>query len=97
MTSAPAWNERAVWYSVRGSDVLAVLHQGESGRKIGMVIVVGGPQYRVGSHRQFLLLARQLSNAGFPVMRFDCRGMGDSGGEFAGFEWRDAEQGFKAG
>lgn len=51
-----------------------------------MVIVVGGPQYRVGSHRQFLLLARDLAARGIAVLRFDCRGMGDSAGAFPGFE-----------
>lgn len=45
-----------------------------------VVIVVGGPQYRVGSHRQFCLLARGLAAAGYPTLRFDCRGMGDSSG-----------------
>ncbi|GAB3100039.1 hypothetical protein GCM10027217_18860 [Pseudomaricurvus hydrocarbonicus] len=52
----------------------------------GILIVVGGPQYRVGSHRQFLQLSRQLAESGVPVMRFDYRGMGDSEGEFLGFE-----------
>ena len=52
----------------------------------GVVIVVGGPQYRVGSHRQFVLLARALATAGYPVLRFDHRGIGDSGGTFGGFE-----------
>jgi len=47
----------------------------------GVLIVVGGPQYRAGSHRQFVLLARQLAAAGVPAMRFDYRGMGDSEGE----------------
>jgi len=51
-----------------------------------MVIVVGGPQYRVGSHRQFVLLARALCDRGIAVLRFDCRGMGDSDGEFPGFQ-----------
>jgi exosortase A-associated hydrolase 1 len=32
----------------------------------------------VGSHRQFVLLARHLAAAGYPVLRFDYRGMGDS-------------------
>jgi exosortase A-associated hydrolase 1 len=50
------------------------------------VIVVGGPQYRIGSHRQFLSLARRLAADGIPAMRFDYRGMGDSGGAFRGFE-----------
>lgn len=45
------------------------------------MIVVGGPQYRVGSHRQFTLLARCVAQSGAPVLRFDYRGMGDSEGE----------------
>jgi exosortase A-associated hydrolase 1 len=54
--------------------------------RTGVVIVVGGPQYRVGSHRQFVLLARSLAAAGFPALRFDYRGMGDSDGERRDFE-----------
>lgn len=56
-----------------------------------MVVVVGGPQYRVGSHRQFVLLARDLAQAGIPVLRFDYRGMGDSEGEPRTFENIDAD------
>ncbi|MEO8938473.1 MAG: hydrolase 1, exosortase A system-associated [Burkholderiaceae bacterium] len=48
--------------------------------RLGVLIVVGGPQYRVGSHRQFVLLARALAARGYAVMRFDCAGMGDSSG-----------------
>lgn len=54
--------------------------------KLGLVVVVGGPQYRVGSHRQFRLLARTVAEAGFPVLRFDVRGMGDSTGDLKSFE-----------
>ena len=53
---------------------------------VGLVIVVGGPQYRAGSHRQFVLLARMLAAHGVPVLRFDYRGMGDSTGEQREFE-----------
>lgn len=52
----------------------------------GVLIVVGGPQYRVGSHRQFTLIARYLAAKGVPVMRFDVRGMGDSEGDIRTFE-----------
>lgn len=55
----------------------------------GVLIVVGGPQYRIGSHRQFALLARALAERGLAAMRFDCSGMGDSGGQARDFEARD--------
>ena len=51
-----------------------------------MIVVVGGPQYRVGSHRQFVLLGRALASQGIAVLRFDLTGMGDSVGQAAGFE-----------
>src|SRR5438067_4982461 len=52
----------------------------------GVLIVVGGPQYRIGSHRQFALLARHLAANGIAAMRFDYRCMGDSEGETRDFE-----------
>ena len=67
-------------------DLLGVLHQGAPGAERAVLLVVGGPQYRVGSHRQFILLARHLAAAGIPVLRFDYRGMGDSGGALRNFE-----------
>lgn len=68
-------------------DVLSgILHLGDSGTTTGVLIVVGGPQYRVGSHRQFVHLSRALALQGIPVMRFDYRGMGDSSGDLLGFE-----------
>jgi exosortase A-associated hydrolase 1 len=57
------------------------------------VLVVGGPQYRAGSHRHFVLVARQLAQAGYPVLRFDVRGMGDSSGPLHTFENCDADIG----
>jgi uncharacterized protein len=53
---------------------------------VGVVIVVGGPQTRVGSHRQFVGVARVLAQAGVPAFRFDYRGMGDSDGAPRTFE-----------
>jgi exosortase A-associated hydrolase 1 len=52
----------------------------------GVLVVVGGPQYRIGSHRQFALLARDLASRGIAAMRFDVRGMGDSSGAARDFE-----------
>jgi exosortase A-associated hydrolase 1 len=61
--------------------LFGVLHLPVQPKNRGVLVVVGGPQYRVGSHRQFVLLARQLCMANIAVMRFDYRGMGDSEGE----------------
>lgn len=56
-----------------------------SGSGLGVLIVVGGPQYRCGSHRQFVQLARALASAGHHVLRFDVRGMGDATGDLHDF------------
>jgi uncharacterized protein len=83
---------RGVVFACEGEQLVGVLTAPEmSASDLGVVIVVGGPQYRVGSHRQFTLLARHLAEQGMPVFRFDCRGMGDSGGEARTFEEIDAD------
>jgi exosortase A-associated hydrolase 1 len=53
---------------------------------VGVLVVVGGPQYRVGSHRQFLQLSRFLAGRGVASFRFDTSGMGDSTGALRSFE-----------
>ena len=65
--------------------LIGILARPQQPSAIGVLIVVGGPQYRAGSHRQFTLLARQLAHAGHAVLRFDYRGMGDSTGEVRDF------------
>jgi exosortase A-associated hydrolase 1 len=79
-------NERALVFRVGGEDLIGIIHSGAESAERGVVIIVGGPQYRVGSHRQFLLLARYLADAGIPVFRFDYRGMGDASGRQRTFE-----------
>lgn len=79
-------SEQPVIFSCAGDDLLGIITNPENPQKIGVLIVVGGPQYRVGSHRQFLLLSRALASAGYPTMRFDFRGMGDSAGGKRHFE-----------
>ena len=78
--------ERALTLGCQGDELFGVLSQPASPRETGVVVVVGGPQYRAGSHRQFVLLARALARQGFAVLRFDVRGMGDSAGSPRGFE-----------
>ena len=83
--------ERVLLFTCQGLSLPGILHPGAPDASRGVLVVVGGPQYRVGSHRQFVLLARDLAAAGVPVLRFDCRGMGDAEGEFPGFEDLDAD------
>jgi uncharacterized protein len=78
--------ELAFTFSSREADLVGILHMPEQSARRGVLIVVGGPQYRIGSHRQFVLLARDLAAQGLPVMRFDHRGIGDSDEPYVGFE-----------
>ena len=83
--------ERTFEFSCRGAMLVGIIHPTVKPAERGIVVVVGGPQYRVGSHRQFVLLARDLAAQGFPVMRFDHRGIGDSDEPYLGFEALDPD------
>ncbi len=72
--------EQALAFPCQDATLVGVLSGANATATRGVLIVVGGPQYRAGSHRQFTLLARQLAARGIPCLRFDYRGMGDGGG-----------------
>lgn len=78
--------EAAIHFDCENETLFGILAQPEQAADIGIVIIVGGPQTRVGSHRQFVLLSRVLAAAGYPTLRFDVRGMGDSTGDKRDFE-----------
>ncbi len=80
------FNEQALHFTCHDSWLYGILSLPEQPAPKGVLVVVGGPQCRVGSHRQFTLLARFLAAQGIPVMRFDYRGMGDSEGKPRTFE-----------
>ncbi len=78
--------EDAVQFDCGGEPLVGIVSQPAQPGPLAVLVVVGGPQYRAGSHRQFVLLARRLAAAGHAVMRFDVRGMGDSAGAQRTFE-----------
>jgi exosortase A-associated hydrolase 1 len=79
-------------FECEGSSLLGILHLPSRDADLGVLMVVGGgPQYRAGGHRQLTLWARTLAEQGVPVMRFDYRGVGDSGGTFHGFDHMEAD------
>jgi len=51
----------------------------------GLLIISGGNEVRSGAHRGMATLAQRVAAAGYPVFRFDRRGVGDSEGENAGY------------
>ena len=51
----------------------------------GLLIVSGGNEPRFGAHRGMALLAQRVAAQGWPVFRFDRRGVGDSSGENGGW------------
>jgi exosortase A-associated hydrolase 1 len=81
--------EQAMCFVCRNQVLIGVLHRPAQPAARGVLIVTGGPQYRAGSHRQFVLLGRHLAAHGIAVMRFDYRGMGDSEGNPRPFEQID--------
>lgn len=78
--------EEALVFGCGGDSLVGVLALPTAPASRGVLIVVGGPQYRAGSHRQFTLLARDLAANGIASLRFDYRGMGDSSGDARSFE-----------
>lgn len=53
--------------------------------EIGLLMVTGGSQTRIGSHRMYERLAYALAREGISCLRFDRRGVGDSEGDDPGF------------
>jgi uncharacterized protein len=82
--------DQALSWPCQGLQQIGILSRpAQTQPSCAVLLIVGGPQVRVGSHRQFVELARGLAAAGFAVLRFDARGMGDSEGQPAGFEVLD--------
>ena len=87
------YTEEVINFACGDNTLMGIIAKPELHAETGVLVLVGGPQYRVGSHRQFVLLSRRLAMSGFAVMRFDYRGMGDSAGQPEGFTAVSADVG----
>lgn len=82
-----SWVESAHTFNCSNEQLLGVLARPTTpSPPLAVLFVVGGMQYRIGAHRQHVLLARHLAAQGVPSFRFDVRGMGDSTGTYPGFD-----------
>jgi exosortase A-associated hydrolase 1 len=80
-----------VVFGIAEDTVAGILHAADVAADVGIVIATGGPQYRIGSHRQFVRMGRVFASAGFDAFRFDFRGMGDGDGQRRSFDELDVE------
>jgi len=90
---------RLTSFSCEGETLAATLD--DAGGTTGILLVIGGSQTRIGSHRMYERLARALAEKGFPCFRYDRRGVGDSGGDDPGYrasgpDLKAAARAFKA-
>lgn len=82
---ASSWYEEVLSFVCDDDRLLGILTRPRGESHLGLVILPGGFQCRVGAHRQNVLLARELADQHVATLRFEGRGMGDSEGSHPGF------------
>ena len=78
--------ERPFTFQSDGHELLGILHLPDQAGKIGLIMLAAGAQYRVGPHRQQVLIARAMAAHGIPTLRYDSSGTADSDGPYRDFE-----------
>lgn len=76
-------NRRHFTFACQGETLAATVDLAEA--RTGLLIVTGGNELRSGPFGSHAGLADKIATAGFPVMRYDRRGVGDSSGTNASF------------
>lgn len=81
--------EEAVQFKCKDKNLFGILHLPDNAIDVESILlmVVGGPQTRIGSHRLYVQLARKLACHGNAVFRFDYEGIGDSEGDWLSYKF----------
>ena len=80
---------RHLTFLCEGDRLAATLDEGD--KTSGLLLVTGGNEIRSGAFSGQAALAASLAEQGFPVFRFDRRGVGDSEGVNRGFRKEEAD------
>ena len=76
-------NETPFFFDGNGYQLFGVFHEPEGGpKKQGFVFCSPFAEEKLWAHRVFVSFARALAGLGWPVLRFDYMGNGDSEGDF---------------
>ena len=75
---------RMIGFDFEGARLAATLDEGSS--TTGLLIVSGGNEIRSGPHAGQASMAAHFAELGYPVFRYDRRGIGESEGDNRGFE-----------
>jgi pimeloyl-ACP methyl ester carboxylesterase len=75
---------RVVSFDCQGFRLYGTLHMPEIGPpgEVGMIVLNQGPLERAGAHRISMRIAQRWARQGFPVLRIDARGVGESEGDW---------------
>jgi exosortase A-associated hydrolase 1 len=76
-------SRRHLTFACEGAILIGTIDAGDA--TTGLLLVSGGNELRSGAWAGQALLAARIAAEGFPVFRFDRRGVGDSGGANGGF------------
>ncbi len=75
---------RLISFPCDGATLIGTLD--EAAGATGLLILSGGNEPRMGAHRGQAMMAARIAAHGYPVFRFDRRGVGDSAGGNGGWE-----------
>lgn len=75
---------RMIGFDCEGARLAGTLDEGD--KATGLLIVSGGNEIRSGAHAGQAAMAAHFAALGYPVLRYDRRGIGESEGDNGGFE-----------